>query len=70
MFDEYHYGAGECKRAFEAEDDKKEKIYAQGEGIEYFDEDIMPITTKAYLYLSGTPFRAIGIRRIYRRADL
>jgi hypothetical protein len=24
-----------------------------------FDEDIMPITTKAYLYLSGTPFRAI-----------
>ena len=48
-----------AKELFEAEDDKKEKIYAQGEGIEYFDEDIMPITTKAYLYLSGTPFRAI-----------
>ena len=61
MFDEYHYGAWResAKELFEAEDDKKEKIYAQGEGIEYFDEDIMPITTKAYLYLSGTPFRAI-----------
>ena len=61
VFDEYHYGAWResAKELFEAEDDKKEKIYAQGEGIEYFDEDIMPITTKAYLYLSGTPFRAI-----------
>lgn len=61
VLDEYHYGAWResAKELFEAEDDKKEKIYAQGEGIEYFDEDIMPITTKAYLYLSGTPFRAI-----------
>ena len=61
VFDEYHYGAWResAKELFEAEDDKKEEIYAQGEGIEYFDEDIMPITTKAYLYLSGTPFRAI-----------
>ena len=61
VFDEYHYGAWResAKELVEAEDDKKEKIYAQGEGIEYFDEDIMPITTKAYLYLSGTPFRAI-----------
>ena len=25
-----------------------------------FDEDIMPITTDGYLYLSGTPFRAIA----------
>jgi hypothetical protein len=31
-----------------------------GVGIEDFDEEIMPITTNAYLYLSGTPFRAIA----------
>ncbi|MDY3537880.1 GIY-YIG nuclease family protein [Riemerella anatipestifer] len=28
--------------------------------IDYFDEELLPITTKHYLYLSGTPFRAIG----------
>ena len=44
---------------FEAED-KKEIEFGEGEGIEDFDEDIMPITTDGYLYLSGTPFRAIA----------
>lgn len=59
-FDEYHYGAWRetAKELFEAEDEK-EKEFAKGEGIDYFDEEIMPITTNAYLYLSGTPFRAI-----------
>jgi hypothetical protein len=38
----------------------KEQEYGLGEGIDYFDEDIMPITTGMYLYLSGTPFRAIA----------
>jgi len=60
IFDEYHYGAWRenAKELFEAED-KKEITFGEGEGIDYFDEDIMPITTDAYLYLSGTPFRAI-----------
>ena len=60
VFDEYHYGAWRenAKELFEAED-KKEIEFAEGLGIDYFDEDIMPITTNAYLYLSGTPFRAI-----------
>jgi hypothetical protein len=60
VLDEYHYGAWRenAKELFEAED-KKEIEFAEGEGREYFDEDIMPITTNAYLYLSGTPFRAI-----------
>jgi hypothetical protein len=60
IFDEYHYGAWRenAKELFEAED-KKELKFAEGEGIEYFDEKNMPITTNAYLYLSGTPFRAI-----------
>ena len=60
IFDEYHYGAWRenAKELFEAED-KKEMEYGEGVGIDYFDEDVMPITTGAYLYLSGTPFRAI-----------
>ncbi|MFA5688940.1 MAG: GIY-YIG nuclease family protein [Kiritimatiellales bacterium] len=61
IFDEYHYGAWRenAKDLFEAED-KKEIGFGQGEGLEYFDEEDMPITTNAYLYLSGTPFRAIA----------
>lgn len=61
VFDEYHYGAWRenAKDLFEAED-KKERQAEEGEGIEFFDEEIMPITTGAYLYLSGTPFRAIA----------
>jgi len=61
ILDEYHYGAWRenAKELFEAED-KKEVEFGEGVGIEDFDEDIMPITTNSYLYLSGTPFRAIA----------
>jgi hypothetical protein len=61
IFDEYHYGAWRenAKELFEAED-AKEVAFCEGEGLDYFDEEIMPITTDAYLYLSGTPFRAIA----------
>ena len=61
ILDEYHYGSWRenAKELFEAED-KKEIEFGEGVGIEYFDEEIMPITTNAYLYLSGTPFRAIA----------
>lgn len=61
IFDEYHWGAWRenAKDLFEAED-KKEIEFAEGEGLDYYDEDIMPITTDAYLYLSGTPFRALA----------
>jgi len=61
ILDEYHYGAWRenAKELFEAED-KKEIAFGEGEGIEDFDEEIMPITTGGYLYLSGTPFRAIA----------
>jgi hypothetical protein len=61
IFDEYHYGAWRenAKELFEAEG-KKELLTSEGEGLDYFDEEIMPITTGAYLYLSGTPFRAIA----------
>ncbi len=56
VLDEYHYGAWRenAKGLFEHED-------AEDSGVpDYFDEDILPITTGAYLYLSGTPFRAIN----------
>ena len=60
VFDEYHYGAWRenAKDLFEAEDEKEVRD-AEGKGLEFFDESNMPITTSAYLYLSGTPFRAI-----------
>lgn len=66
IFDEYHFGAWRehAKDLFEAED-PKEIEFGEGVGLKDFDEgiideDIMPITTDAYLYLSGTPFRAIA----------
>jgi hypothetical protein len=61
IFDEYHYGAWRenAKELFEAEG-KKEVEFGEGEGMDYFDEETMPITTNHYLYLSGTPFRAIA----------
>jgi len=57
IFDEYHYGAWRenAKDLFEAEDKRE-----AGEAFDYFDEGNMPITTSHYLYLSGTPFRAIS----------
>ena len=57
IFDEYHYGAWreKARELFEAEDEKERK-FAEGQDLEYFDEDILPITSNHYLYLSGTPF--------------
>ncbi|MFM2394721.1 MAG: hypothetical protein RLZZ546_2703 [Bacteroidota bacterium] len=61
VFDEYHYGSwrDNAKDLFESES-SREISYADGEGRDYFDEELMPITTNHYLYLSGTPFRAIA----------
>jgi len=61
IFDEYHYGAWRenAKDLFENES-KAEQKAAGGDALDYFDESNMPITTRHYLYLSGTPFRAIN----------
>ncbi len=67
ILDEYHYGAWreKAKDLFEAEDEAEIK-FAKGQGAEFLKEgaeeieDFLPITTDAYLYLSGTPFRAIA----------
>lgn len=75
IFDEYHFGAwrDSAKELFEGEETneaKKEFALEYREELEVFDEaleelsvnenDFLPITTKAYLYLSGTPFKAIA----------
>lgn len=68
IFDEYHFGAwrDSAKKLFEGEDDEnpynenaddKEK---SAENSNSLDETWLPITTKHYLYLSGTPFRALS----------
>ena len=61
ILDEYHFGAWRenAKELFEAEG-RAEAKFLEGEGLADFDEETMPITTHAYLYLSGTPFRALA----------
>lgn len=58
ILDEYHYGAwrDSAKELFESEKEFAEELSGQ----DYFNEDYIPITTNSYLYLSGTPFRAIS----------
>lgn len=61
IFDEYHYGAWrENAKDLFYNEDKAEQLAQDGEALDYFSEDNMPITTNHYLYLSGTPFRAIA----------
>jgi hypothetical protein len=73
VFDEYHFGAWRetAKELFEGEDDaKKEAKLEYAPALEEVNEDLnvlsetevefLPITTRAYLYLSGTPFRALA----------
>ena len=59
VLDEYHYGAWRDK-AKDLYDDTGETDDGRIGGQEDFDESTMPLTTRAYLYLSGTPFRAIN----------
>lgn len=71
IFDEYHYGAWRenAKDLFgkdiEAEKEIEEFSKIEKQGIDEEDkvehlEKIIPISTDHYLYLSGTPFRAIS----------
>ena len=60
VLDEYHYGSWRDtgKELYEGES-KKEMQSSLGEGQESWDENISPLKTDHYLYLSGTPFKAI-----------
>lgn len=61
VLDEYHYGAwrDDAQELIGTHEDDKE-LNAENENPDYFDEELMPITAHHYLYLSGTPFRALA----------
>ncbi len=75
VFDEYHFGAwrDSAKELFEGEDEavaKKEMEQAFASTLDTLNDQLdvvgddealfLPITTRAYLYLSGTPFKALA----------
>ncbi len=75
VFDEYHFGAWRetAKELFEGEDEaeaKKELKVEFSDDLTAVDQELgevstketefLPITTRAYLYLSGTPFKALA----------
>jgi hypothetical protein len=63
ILDEYHYGAWRenAKGLFGADEVDEGEVAEEITADEVaFDESILPITTGAYLYLSGTPFRALA----------
>lgn len=58
--DEYHFGAWrDAAKELHSEDDKAEGDTLMPEEADEI-EDIMPLRVGGYLYLSGTPFRAIA----------
>lgn len=62
ILDEYHFGAhnARSKEFYDAEyKDAIMMAKENGDTVDYYDEEQMPLTTGAYLYLSGTPFRAL-----------
>jgi T5orf172 domain. len=75
VLDEYHYGAWgkNAKNFYDKKDPALKRAEEVGDIIsedadnvrelearEMYDEGLMPLRTGAYLYLSGTPFRAIS----------
>jgi DNA polymerase III delta prime subunit len=63
ILDEYHFGAWRenAKGLFGADEEDEGEVtseFSKDEAL--FDESILPIKTKHYLYLSGTPFRALA----------
>ena len=75
VLDEYHYGAWgkNAKNFYDKKDPALKRAEEMGaiisedadnvrelEAREIYDEGLMPLRTGAYLYLSGTPFRAIS----------
>lgn len=75
IFDEYHFGAWRdtAKELFEGEEEsivKKETSIEYGSALSEINNDLslisekevefLPISTRSYLYLSGTPFKALS----------
>jgi len=72
IFDEYHFGAWRetAKELFEGEESNREEKLEYAADLDTVNEDLsvlsqketefLPIKTRAYLYLSGTPFKALA----------
>lgn len=67
IFDEYHFGAWRenANKLFEHPDEEADvdfdqEDYSQKEAGNAYNESFLPITTRHYLFLSGTPFRALN----------
>lgn len=67
IFDEYHFGAWRenAKKLFDNPDEEVDadfdvEKYQNEEAGNAYNETFLPITTNYYLFLSGTPFRAIN----------
>lgn len=67
IFDEYHFGAWRenAKKLFENPDEEVDadfdmEQYKKDEADNAYNETFLPITTSHYLFLSGTPFRALN----------
>lgn len=74
VLDEYHYGAWgkNAKEYYNSKDPAmirakeveemmtEDDTQKEFDSRELYDEELMPLRTNAYLYLSGTPFRAIS----------
>lgn len=67
IFDEYHFGAWRenAKKLFDNPDEETDvdfdmEKYKQDEADNAYNETFLPITTSHYLFLSGTPFRALN----------
>lgn len=67
IFDEYHFGAwrDNAKKLFEDSDEEEDsdfdfEKYKEKEADNAYNETFLPITTDYYLFLSGTPFRALN----------
>lgn len=67
VFDEYHFGAWRdtAKELFDGEEDEGNLEYSKAlddvnEDLSALASEFLPITTRAYLYLSGTPFKALA----------
>ena len=66
IFDEYHYGAwrDNAKKLFQATDEEDYDFdiekYKEDEADNAYNETFLPISTSYYLFLSGTPFRALN----------
>lgn len=67
IFDEYHFGAWRenARKLFENPDEEADadfdmEKYQNEEAGNAYNETFLPISTGYYLYLSGTPFRAIN----------